>query len=53
MSFPLQATGFNNTAIVEELLKAGANPNIRNNRNETALLRGYYFESKYRHRLTY
>ena len=53
ISFPIQATGYNNPAIVEELLKARANPNIRNIRNETALLRGYYFESKYRHRLTY
>ena len=44
----LQATRYNKPAIVEELLKAGANPNIMNNRNETALLIGNYIESDYR-----
>ena len=53
MSFPLQGTRFNKPDVVEELLKADANPNIRNNRNETALLIGNYIESDYRQGLTY
>ena len=37
---------------MKELLKAGANPNIRNIRNETALLRGNYNQSEYCQGLT-
>ena len=44
MSFQLQATRFNKPDVVKELLKADANPNIRNNRNETALIIGNYNE---------
>ena len=46
ISFLLQATRHNNSAVVEKLLKAGANPNIMKNRNETALLIGNYIEYK-------
>ena len=48
MSFPLLGSRFNNSDVVKELLKAGANPNIRDNSNETALIYGNYNESKYR-----
>ena len=48
MSFPLQGSRVNEPAVVKELLKAGANSNIRNNRNETALLYGNYNEFEYR-----
>ena len=52
MSFQLQATRFNKPDVVKELLKAGANPNIRNNTYQTALLYGNYNESETRQRLT-
>ena len=47
ISFLLQATRHNNSAVVEKLLKAGANPNIMKNKSENALLFGNYDESKY------
>ena len=40
------ATENNKPLVVQKLLNAGANPNIRNNNHETVLLRGNYNHQK-------
>ena len=58
MSFVFQASKKNQQIIVENLLNAGANPNIMNNKGDTALSWGkihffvfYEYESKQEHLL--